>query len=219
LTADLKTIEVAIIDDHAVVHDGIRAMVERDPALSFVGGARSSEDGMALIERTRPDVLLLDMRLGDESGFALCQRLHVSFPEVAILMFSGFCNSELLTQAIRAGASGYVLKDTDTSRLSDVVREFHERGSYFDPGVASDLLVGIVGGGEGSGRKQSPTVTEQDIRILELIAEGATNYDIATELHLSSNTVKFHVTRLLRRFGASRRSELVRLAMERQILP
>lgn len=215
----LQTIRVAIIDDHLVVHDGVRAMGERDPFLQFVGGARNSADGLAMVEAEQPDVLLLDMRLGDESGFALCELLHERHPELGILMFSGFCNSELLTQAIGAGASGYVLKDTDTASLSGVLREFHEHGSYFDPAVASDLMMGLAAAqGAKGGRAEAPNLSDQDLRIIELIAEGATNYDIATEINLSSNTVKFHISRLLRRFGVTRRAELVKLAMERQLL-
>jgi DNA-binding NarL/FixJ family response regulator len=194
-------------------------MVERDPALSFVGGARSSEDGMALIERTQPDVLLLDMRLGDESGFAVCELIHERHPDLGILMFSGFCNSELLTQAIQAGARGYVLKDTDTNRLSGVLREFHEHGSYFDPAVASDLMMGLTAAAQrADGRREATALSDQDLRIIGLIADGATNYDIANEINLSSNTVKFHISRLLRHFGVTRRAELVKLAMERQLL-
>lgn len=213
-----ETIGVAIIDDHLVVADGVRAMAERDPSLRFVGGARSAADGLAMIETEQPDVLLLDMRLGDESGFSLCELLHERFPELRILMFSGFCNSELVAQAIAAGAGGYVLKDTDTQRLSGVVREFHEHGSYFDPAVAADLMVGMAASRRASGRSTARALSPQDLRIIELIAEGATNYDIATEINLSSNTVKFHISRLLRHFGVTRRTELVKLAMERQIL-
>lgn len=214
-----EQISVAIVDDHIVVHDGIRAMAERDPLLRFVGGARNSTDGLALAESTTPDILLIDMRLADEKGFTLCRLIHERMPEIKILIFSGFCNSELLTQAIRAGATGYVLKDTDTERLCGVLHEFHANGSYFDPTLSSDLLMGIASAGHGeAGRIEPPTVSAQDLRIIEMIASGATNYDIATELNLSSNTVKFHISRLLRRFGVSRRAELVKLAMERQIL-
>lgn len=213
-----ETIAIAIIDDHLVVHDGVRAMAERDPLLRFVGGARTSADGLAMLEAEQPDVLLLDMRLGDERGFTLCEILRELYPDLGILIFSGFCNSEILTQAIGAGANGYVLKDTDTARLSGVLREFHAHGSYFDPAVASDLMLSLATV-HGSGHEtEAAALSPQDLRIIELIAEGATNYDIATEINLSSNTVKFHISRLLRRFGVTRRAELVKMAMERQIL-
>lgn len=211
-------IDIVVVDDHMVVRDGVRAMAERSPGLRFAGGAATAAEAVVLIERERPQVALLDMRLGRENGFDLCRRLTERFPGTAILMFSGFCNAELLSEAIRAGAGGYVLKETDTTRLPEIVREFHRSGTYFDPRVAGDLLVGMVGSTGAGGRAPGVALAERDRRIIELISQGASNYDIATELNVSSHTVKFHITVLLRRFGVSRRAELVRAAMERQIL-
>lgn len=212
-------IEVVVIDDHMVVRDGVRAMAEREPDLRFVGGAATAAEAIALIERTQPQVAFVDMRLGRENGIELCGVLTARFPQTSILMFSGFCNAELLTQAIRAGAGGYVLKETDTTRLPEIVREFHRSGTYFDPRVAGDLLVGMVGSDGGGRPAATAALSERDRRIIELVSQGASNYDIATELNISSHTVKFHVTSLLRRFGVSRRAQLVKVAMERQILP
>jgi DNA-binding NarL/FixJ family response regulator len=212
-TTDLGTIDVAVIDDHMVIHDGVRAMAEREPDLNFVGGATNPQDALRLVERTLPALVLLDVRLGPANGFDLCAELRQRFPDTGVLIFSAFCNSELLTQAIRAGAGGYVLKDTDTGRLPGVIRQFRQSGTYFDPQVAGDLLIGMVSGDGGD-----TGLSERDRRIIRLIAQGASNYDIATELNLSSHTVKFHVTGLLRRFGVNRRVELVKVAMERHLV-
>jgi DNA-binding NarL/FixJ family response regulator len=215
-TTDVRVIDVAVIDDHMVIHDGVRAMAEREPDLNFVGGATNPQEALLLVERTAPALVLLDVRLGPANGFELCTELRGRFPATGVLIFSAFCNSELLTQAIRAGAGGYVLKDTDTGRLPAVIRQFHQSGTYFDPQVAGDLLIGMVGG-EG-GRRTETGLSDRDRHIIRLIAQGASNYDIATELNLSSHTVKFHVTGLLRRFGVNRRVELVKVAMERQLV-
>jgi DNA-binding NarL/FixJ family response regulator len=212
----VTAIDVAIIDDHMVVQDGVRAMAEREPDMRFVGGATSAQEAVALVEQTHPTVLLLDVRLGAASGLDLCEQLSTRFPDSRILVFSAFCNNELLTQAIRAGAGGYVVKDADTSRLPGVIREFHRTGKYFDPQVAGDLLVGIVGGG--SRRPVDPGLSARERRIIQLVAQGASNHDIANELNISYHTVKFHISGLLRRFGVQRRAELVRVAMERQIV-
>lgn len=215
-TAEVDVIDVAVVDDHMVIHDGVRAMADRETDLQYVGGATNPRDALALIEATSPAVVLLDVRLGPASGFELCQQLRERFPDTRVLIFSAFCNSDLLTQAIRAGAGGYVLKETDTSRLPAVIREFHEAGTYFDPRVAGDLLIGMV---STDGRRRTDTgLSDRDRRIIRLIADGASNYDIATELNLSSHTVKFHVTGLLRRFGVHRRVELVKVAMERHLV-
>lgn len=206
--------DVAVIDDHMVIHEGIRAMADREPDMRFVGGATNPEDAVALLERTAPNVAVLDVRLGTSSGIELCEQLRERFPATGILMFSAFCNAELLTQAIRAGAGGYVLKDTDTSRMPAVLREFRRSGRYFDPQVAGDLLVGMVA----SDGRTDPGLTERELRIIEMVASGASNYDIGGELNLSHHTVKFHLAALMRRFGVRRRAELVKVAMERQII-
>lgn len=205
---------VAVIDDHMVIHEGIRAMADREPDMRFVGGATTPDAAVALLERTSPSVAVLDVRLGTFSGIELCEQLRKRFPETAILMFSAFCNGELLTQAIRAGAGGYVLKDTDTSRMPGVLREFRQSGRYFDPQVAGDLLVGMVE----SGGRSSPGLTDRERRIIQMVASGASNYDIGDELNVSHHTVKFHLAALMRRFDVHRRAELVKVAMERQII-
>src|SRR4051794_31197658 len=141
---DVDVIDVAVIDDHMVIHDGVRAMAEREPDLHFVGGATNPQDALALVERTAPAMVFLDVRLGRANGFELCSVLRERFPDTGVLIFSAFCNSELLTQAIRAGAGGYVLKETDTGRLPGVIRQFMQTGTYFDPQVAGDMLIGMV---------------------------------------------------------------------------
>ncbi|MGX6448717.1 response regulator transcription factor [Patulibacter sp. S7RM1-6] len=209
-------IELVVVDDHMIVRDGVRAMADREPDLRFAGGAATTVEAVDLVERMRPHVAFVDVRLGDESGVELCATLTGRFPDTAVLVFSGFHSGELLTQAIRAGASGYALKETDTTRLPEIVRELHRTGTYFDPRVSGDLLVGMVTGGRGA--PAAAPLSDRDRRIIALIAQGASNYDIATELHMSSHTVKFHVTNLLRRFDVSRRAQLVKVAMERQLL-
>jgi DNA-binding NarL/FixJ family response regulator len=216
VTLQAPIISLAIIDDHMVIHDGVRAMADREPDLQFVGGATSADDALPLLAETRPDVVLLDVRLGPMNGLDLCQQIREQFPGIAILVFSAFCNAELLTQAIRAGAGGYLAKDADTSRLPSVIREFHRSGTYFDPHVANDLLVTMVG--RTSRHVPDPGLSERDRHIIRLVADGASNHDIATELNLSYHTVKFHITALLRRFGVQRRAELVKVAAERQII-
>lgn len=210
----VESFDVAVIDDHMVIHDGIRAMADREPDMRFVGGATTPDDAVALLERTNPAVAVLDVRLGTSSGIELCERLRELFPDTAIIMFSAFCNAELLTQAIRAGAGGYVLKDTDTSRMPAVLREFRRSGRYFDPQVSGDLLVGMVA----SDGRTDPGLTERELRIIGMVANGASNYEIGDELNLSHHTVKFHLAGLMRRFGVGRRAELVKIAMERQII-
>jgi two-component system response regulator DevR len=212
------TIRIGVVDDHQVVHDGVRAMTEREQDFEFCGGVTNSREALEAIPLWEPDVLLMDLRIGSEEGFQLCRRLREEGCSLGILIFSAFGNVELLTQGIRAGANGYVLKDTSTSRLPAIIREFTEVGTYFDPRIAGRMLMDTHGPQSGSA-SSNQAFSERELHIVRLIAQGQSNYDIAREVNLSSHTVKFHVTTMLRRFNVRRRAELVRVAMDRQLLP
>jgi two-component system, NarL family, response regulator DevR len=207
-----EPIRIFVVDDHMVVHDGVRAMCERE-GMIFCGGATTAEAALRGIADDPPDVVLLDLRIGSENGFELCERMRERAPELSILVFSAFGNAELLTQAIRAGANGYVLKDTSTSRLPAIIREFRAAGSYFDPRTVGQILIDSL---DPKGSKQ---LSERELSIIKLIGQGASNYEIANELNISPHTVKFHITSLLRRFDVRRRAELVKVAMDRQLMP
>jgi two-component system, NarL family, response regulator DevR len=210
-------LRIAVIDDHGVVRDGIEAMAARTDDLEFVGGAANSQQSLELLERHSVDIVLLDYRLGGESGLDLCVVIKQRHPETRVLFFTAFGNPELLTQAIRAGASGYILKDTNTSRLPDVLKTLLEDGVYFDPRLAGQTLLATVGGAEARG--VSPRLGDRELTILRLVAEGKSNHEIAGELYLSPHTVKFHITRLLRKYNVRRRSELAAIAVDMSLLP
>jgi DNA-binding NarL/FixJ family response regulator len=133
------------------------------------------------------------------------------------VFFTAFGNPELLTQAIRAGASGYVLKDTNTSRLPDVLKALVEDGVYFDSRLAGQTLLATVGGPDG--KVAASSLGDREVTILRLVAEGKSNQEIADDLYLSAHTVKFHITRLLRKYNVRRRSELAAIAVEMSLIP
>lgn len=201
---------VAVVDDHGIVREGVRATVEREPDLEFAGEASTSQEALDLLARERADIVLLDYRLGHDSGFQICSRIKAEHPSVRVLIFTAFGNPELLTQAIRAGASGYILKDTHTRRIPDALRTVVEHGSYFDPRLAGQTLLATVG----QPASATHSLTERELDILRLVAEGRSNQEIASELYLSPHTVKLHVSRLLRRYAVRRRSELAKVAAE-----
>ncbi|WP_028933147.1 response regulator [Pseudonocardia spinosispora] len=204
-------IRFCVVDDHEIVHDGLRAMAGRTDDLEFAGSATTSGEAEGLIAATRPDLLLLDMRLAGGNSVDTCAALSRSFGELKIAIFSGYGNSELLAQAIRAGASGYILKETTTARLPDIIRELATTGSYFDPRLASGLLRRSTGANQ-------PAFNDRELEIVRLIARGMDNHRVGEQVHLSPHTVKFHVTAMLRRHKLSRRTELVRLAMDLHLI-
>jgi DNA-binding NarL/FixJ family response regulator len=206
-------IRFCVVDDHEIIHDGLRAMADRADDLEFAGATTRPREAVAMIARARPDILLLDLRLGEENSTDLCAELATRFPDLAILVFSAYGNAELLSQAIRAGAAGYVVKDTTTSRIPDILRELRRSGTYFDPKLAGGLLRRSV---DRAG--PTPPFSERELDILRGIAHGQDNHAIGERLRISSHTVKFHVTAMLRRHDLHRRAELVRLAMRMHLL-
>jgi len=208
-----ETIRFCAVDDHDIVLYGVEAMAAREPGLVYCGGAADARSALALVEHQRPDLLLLDLRLGSGNSFALCEELSERVPATAVLMFTAFANEDLLRGAIQAGAVGYLLKDTSTAGLPDALRAARAEGSYFDPRVSNDALMASMRG------TPLPALTEREITILRLVAAGRDNHEIAEELGFSVHTIKLHIGQLLRRFGVRRRTELVRVLMERQLLP
>lgn len=204
-------IRFCVVDDHEIVHDGLRAMADRADDLEFAGSASSADEAMELVDRVRPEVLLLDMRLASGNSIETCVALARAFPQLKIAIFSAYGNPELLAQAIQAGAAGYVLKETTTARLPDVIRELSSAGSYFDPRLASGLL-------RRSTRSGQPAFNERELEIVKLVARGMDNHAIGEQVCISPHTVKFHITAMLRRHGVKRRTELVRLAMDLHLI-
>ncbi|MFC5138401.1 response regulator [Actinomycetospora rhizophila] len=204
-----------VVDDHEVVHDGLRALAGREPDLEFLGAATTVEQGEGLVARTRPEVALVDLRIGERgggSGIELCRALTARAQAPAVVIFSAYGNRDLLAQAIDAGASGYMLKETSVSRVPGILREVVTTGSWFEPRIAGELL---------QRRRTVPrgaTFSERDLAIVRGIGRGESNHEIGESLHLSSHTVKYHVASMLRRHGCGRRAELVRVAHDLHLL-
>jgi DNA-binding NarL/FixJ family response regulator len=206
-------ISIGVVDDHMIVLDGLRAMAERTDDIEYWGGASSGRELLELLANGLPHVLLLDLRLASENGFEVCRRVHALHPTVRIVVFTAHGNASLLRESVRAGAVGYILKDASTRRIPDVVRHVHRNGSYFDPRLASEMILELAP----TGTTASPDLTERERRVLELIATGRTNAEIARELHFSYHTIKLVVSDLLAKFGVARRTELARIAAEREL--
>lgn len=210
----MESIRVGVIDDHPIVRDGVRRMAEQTPGFEFCGGAADGEELEDLLRKVQPDVLIFDVRLADEDGFALCARVHRAYPHIRILMLSAFGNAYLLQQSVRAGASGYALKDVSTRDLPSVIRQVHDEGTYFDPRLSGEVLRALGKEAVESEHVLSP----REVAIIRSIADGMTNREIANELSLSPDTVKFHVGELLRRLELKRRSELVKFGFQNNLV-
>jgi DNA-binding NarL/FixJ family response regulator len=202
----LKNLRILLVDDHEIVRKGLRSMLDAEPDLEVVGEAGSAAEAIRRVGFDSPDVVVLDVRLPDGSGVEACRDIRSAFPDVKVLMLTSFADEEALMAAILAGASGYLLKRIDTAALLDSLRRIGRGDSLIDQDMVSKLFSALRGGG----RTADPLLgrlSDQERKVLDLIAEGKTNREISEEMFLAEKTVKNYVSNLLTKLGMSRRSE------------
>ena len=206
----MDEVRVAIIDDHAIVRQGLRAMIDREPDLRVVGEAPSPALATAMLDQTRPRVVLLDLKLAPDSecdGLALCATITQRHPDTRVLVLTSSADEWLILESIRQGAKGFVLKDVDLTELIRAVRAVHRGESAFDSRSAG-VVVRWMHGSQRPGAAASD-ITPREREILSLLARGLSNVAIGQRLYISSATVKFHVGNLMQKLGARRRAEAV----------
>ena len=206
----MNEIQVAIVDDHAIVRQGLRAMIDREPDLRVVGEAASARTAQTMLDRARPKVVLLDLRLAGASewdGLSLWNTITQRYPDIRVLVLTGSADEWLILESIKQGAKGFVLKDVDLTELIRAIRAVHRGESAFDSRTAGAVVRWMHG-------SQRPSATASDItprerEILALLARGMSNVAIGQRLYISAATVKFHVGNVMQKLGARRRAEAV----------
>lgn len=205
-------IDVVIVEDHDLVRQGLRALLERDPAISVVGEARHVEEAISVVADSSPQVVLLDLRLGAEDGAEVSRRLREQAPDVRVLILSAHERSSDLRAAMAAGAAGYLLKRTSPELLLQSVRRVAEGERVIDQAFVP-FLVGLPAE-RGDARDLSP----REQQVLALVAEGLPNRLIAERLGISQSTAQTHMENLFRKFDCHDRTELVAKAFRRDLL-
>jgi len=200
-----EPIRVFLLDDHEIVRRGLRELLEAESDIEICAEAGTAEEALARIPPTAPDVAVLDVRLPDGDGVEVCREVRSRHPEIKCLMLTSYSDDEALFEAIMAGASGYLLKQIRGTDLVDAVRRVASGQSLLDPSVTASVLERLRSGPETDERLQR--LTEQERRILDLIAEGLTNRQIAERVHLAEKTVKNYVSNLLAKLGMERRTQ------------
>ena len=210
-------VRVFLLDDHEVVRRGVRDLLETEPDIVVVGEAANAREALARVPATRPDVAVLDVRLGggtggDHEGVEVCRELRAELPDLACLMLTSFDDDEALFDAIMAGAAGYVLKQIGGSDLIAAVRTVATGASLLDPRMTSRVMARIRGpvtGTEPDARTTTPAeldrLSPREREILDLIGLGLTNRQIADRLSLAEKTVKNRVSAILAKLGVGRR--------------
>ena len=198
-------VRVFLLDDHEVVRRGVADLLETADDIVVIGEAGTAEEAIGRILALSPDVCVLDVRLPDGSGVEVCRAVKEKRPEIACLMLTSFSDDEALLEAVLAGAAGYLLKQVRGSDLVDAVRRVGAGQSLLDPAVTATVLQRLREGSPDDERLRG--LTDQERRVLALLAEGRTNRQIADELFLAEKTVKNYVSNLLAKLGMSRRTE------------
>ncbi len=199
------TVRVFLLDDHEVVRAGLRSLLEATDDLVVVGEAATAAAALDRIPALRPDVAVLDVRLPDGSGVEVCREVRSQLPDTACIMLTSYADDEALFASIMAGASGYVLKQVGGTSLVDDVRRVAAGDSLLDPALTERVMQRLREGPE-----EDPllsTLTPQERRILDLIAEGRTNRQIADAMFLAEKTVKNYVSNMLTKLGMERRTQ------------
>ena len=199
-----EPIRVLIVDDHAVVREGLRSFLELQDGLTVVGEAGDGAEAVAAVERLRPDVVLMDLVMPNVDGVEAMRRLRERTPRTRVIVLTSFLDDERLLPAIRAGAAGYLLKNAEPQELARAIRAAHEGAALVDPAVAARLFDALASGHRDDGYEQ---LTGREREVLELIGRGYSNKRIARELGTAEKTVKNHVSRVLAKLGVADRTQ------------
>jgi DNA-binding NarL/FixJ family response regulator len=206
--------KIVICDDQAIVRDGLVMLLKLEPDIEVVGIARNGAEAIEIVGDRRPDLIIMDLKMPVMNGVEATRQIRMKYPDVKILVLTTYADDEWVFDAIRAGASGYLLKDTPREELINAARGTVAGKAYVDPSIASKVLDQIS-----SHQKQPATfitskLTDREIEILRLIARGLSNTDIADELFLSDGTIRNYVSTILAKLGVSDRTQAAVIAIQ-----
>jgi two-component system, NarL family, response regulator DevR len=208
-----KRLQVMLVDDSEVVRMGLRALLSADAGLEIVGEASSVATALETATRVKPEVVLLDLRLPDGSGFDACRQILKRLPDTRVLVLTSVVDDTLVDEAIRAGAHGYLLKEINGRGLVQAIFDVAAGKSILDPAVTARVMQLVRSGG---GRDTLADLSPQERRVLALIAEGKTNREVGVDLGLSEKTVKNYLSNIFEKLHVSRRAQAAAIYAQKQ---
>jgi len=206
-----RPIRILIADDHAIVRKGLRALLSTEPGIEVVGEAQNGRQAIDLAEQLAPDVILMDLMMPEVDGLQATEAITAQHPATRILVLTSFAGDDKIFPAIRAGALGYLLKDSGPDELVDAIWQVYQGESALHPSVARKLLREMAGGGA----RQEPVdaLTEREVEILQRVAQGLSNRQIADLLTISEATVRTHVSNILAKLNLDSRTQAALYAL------
>lgn len=215
----MDKIRIVIADDHDVVREGTRTLLEREEDMEVVGEASDGREAVNQIEALKPDVAILDISMPKLSGIEVTRQIKKSFPTIAVLILTVYDNDEYVFALLEAGAAGYLLKDTHGQEIVDAVRSVHSGESVLHPLIASKVIKrAITGPAKPSEEKPETQFSERELEVLKLAAKGLSNQDIAYSLSLSIRTVQGHFNSIFQKLNVGSRTEAVFQGVKRGLI-
>ena len=208
----MQRIRVLIAEDHETVREGLKLILKAQSDLEVIGDAGNGRTAVEMAQTLRPDVVLMDVSMPSMNGLKATERLKATCPEVHVLALTRHKDDGYLQQILRAGASGYVLKQSSSTELLHAIRAVAKGGKYLDPAVAGKVMGSFLGRSS-SAMEKLPEITDREAEVLRLISWGHSNKDIANRLDLSVKTVEVHKTNAMKKLGMNSRIDIVRYAV------
>jgi DNA-binding NarL/FixJ family response regulator len=202
--------KVFIVDDHYMVVEGIRSLLSEDPSIEWMGHASNADSCLAFLQKQQPDVILMDINMPGKSGIELCQEVKAKYPGVFVIGLSTFNQQSFIQKMMDHGASGYVLKNATQKELLEATNTVIKGRTYFSE-EAADVM-------RKTDESSAPLITRREKEVLELLAEGLTNQEIASRLFVSTTTIDSHRKSLLAKLHAKNTAELIKLAFQHKII-
>ena len=213
----MKT-RIMIADDHAIVRSGLKSIIKADPSLKLSGEATGGYEAIEMVNKTVPDILLLDISMPDLDGISVTKKLTAQYPDLKILILTIHEDNALLREAIKSGAAGYILKKAAEADLIAAIQLILSGDTYVDPSMVRELIVDQPEMENSTSKTLVDNLTPREIEVLKLLVRGYTNRQIGEELTISVRTVEGHRANLSGKLGLKNRVELVRYARENELI-
>ena len=215
---NMEKIKVLLAEDHIVVREGIRELIEREEDMEVVGEASDGREAIRMVEQLNPDVVLMDIAMPGVNGIEATRRIKESHPSVSILVLTAYDNEEFIFAILEAKAAGYLLKNARGQELLSAIRAVYEGDSVLHPAIAEKVLKRLQSEGKDTAPKRKPLLSSRELEVIELGAKGLANKEIAYELSLSDRTVQTHWRNIFAKLGVSSRIEAITECLKRGLI-